>query len=110
MNPKNIGDRGTLIPRPSGTPFETLDLQREFERCTFAVQENTMESYNRHWKKGGSRTTNPFGWREVLPPIVVPTALLGPSTHIRMCAFALRFSGTAQVVLPSGGNNVVAKI
>ena len=69
-----------------------------------------MESYNRHWKKGGSRTTNPFEWREVLPPIVVPTALLGPSTHIRMCAFALRFSGTAQVVLPSGGNNVVAKI
>ena len=69
-----------------------------------------MESYNRHWKKGGSRTTNPLGWSEVLPLIMAPAALLGPSTHIRICAVALRFSGTVQGVLPSGGKNVVAKI
>ena len=69
-----------------------------------------METYNRHWKKGGSRTTNPFGWSKVLPPIVAPAALFGPSTHIRMCAFALRFSGTAQIVLPSGGDKGIAKI
>jgi hypothetical protein len=69
-----------------------------------------MKHIDKQWKKGGSRTTNPFGWSEVLPPIVVPTALLGPSTQIRMCAFALRFSGTAQGILPSSGNNVVAKI
>jgi hypothetical protein len=65
---------------------------------------------NRHWKKGGSRTTNPAGWSKVLSIIVAPTAFLEPSTNIRMCAIALRSSGTAQGVLPSDDKNVVAKI
>ena len=69
-----------------------------------------MESYNIHWKKGDSRTSNPAGWSEVLSIIVAPTALLGPSTQIKMCAFALRSSGTAQGILPSDDNKVVAKI
>jgi len=62
-----------------------------------------MKHIDKQWKKGGSRTTNPFGWSEVLPPIVVPTALLEPSTHIRICASALRFLGRVQGVLPSWG-------
>ncbi|MBQ1758436.1 MAG: hypothetical protein IIZ94_02010, partial [Prevotella sp.] len=35
----------------------TLDLQRANERSTFAVQEIIIESNNKHWKKGGGRTT-----------------------------------------------------
>ena len=91
-------------------PYPTLDLQRANERSTFAVQEIIIESNNKHWKKGGGRTTKFQLWSEVHHPIVVPAAFLGSSTHIRICAFALRFSGMVQGILPSGNNKVVAKI
>lgn len=100
----------SFAERPFPNIQLTLDLQRANERSTFAVQEIIIESNNKHWKKGGGRTTKFQLWSEVHHPIVVPAAFLGSSTHIRICAFALRFSGMVQGILPSGNNKVVAKI
>jgi hypothetical protein len=79
------------------------------KRRIFAVKD-IMKLHNKHWKKGGSWTTKSLAWRKVLPPFMVPAALLGPSTQIRMCASALRPSGTAQGILPSGNIKGIAKI
>lgn len=106
-----VGDDGGTERSDTFPNFQlTLDLQRANERSTFAVQEIIIESNNKHWKKGGGRTTKFQLWSEVHHPIVVPAAFLGSSTHIRICAFALRFSGMVQGILPSGDNKVVAKI
>ena len=56
---------------------------------------------NYHLKKGNGRTTNPLFWRRIHPLIMDPTIFLEPSTHIRICANALRFLGTVQGILPS---------
>lgn len=52
-------------------------------------------------EKGNGRTTHPSVWATPHPSIEDPTDFLGQSTHIRICAIALRFLGTVQVILPS---------